>query len=399
MHCRRIKLKSGYSWECFADAPRNPVTGKRRQIKRRGRTRAEARSRVEEAIKNLQEKRYDESIARTITFEKIVDDWMRVYVNSGVKPGSIRVRTTESNLLKRYFGQATMGSITHKVYQDMLIDLKDKEYADNTIRGVHTCAGMIFKYAIRNKFIKDSPCEGAVVPRRRKTIEEIENDEIEQLYFDSNELEEFLRVVNDKGSRLDVEWFYLLAFTGMRSGEMCALKKDDLNFDKNTIKIVKTIYSPTNNTRNYALGTTKNDTVRTIEVDQKIMSLLKKRVIQNDKHKLKNRTIIDKFYDTNFVFQEKDGRPFLPRNIADSMRRLMEHTTITKNLTPHSLRHTHVSMLTEAGDDLPSIMYRVGHLDPNTTLRIYTHVTEKMKGKSAKKITKHHSDLLEKISF
>ena len=53
----------------------------------------------------------------------------------------------------------------------------------------------------------------------------------------------------------------------------------------------------------------------------------------------------------------------------------------------------------ESESELPTIMKRVGHEDPNTTLKIYTHVTEKMKVKSVENVTLHHSNILDKLSF
>lgn len=75
----------------------------------------------------------------------------------------------------------------------------------------------------------------------------------------------------------------------------------------------------------------------------------------------------------------------------------MKYIDIKKKLTPHSFRHSHISMMTEAGIDLPTIMQHVGHQDPDTTLKVYTHVTEKMKNKSIKNVAAKHSHLLEKI--
>ncbi|WP_425325621.1 tyrosine-type recombinase/integrase [Paenibacillus peoriae] len=65
-----------------------------------------------------------------------------------------------------------------------------------------------------------------------------------------------------------------------------------------------------------------------------------------------------------------------------------------KEATPHIFRHTHISMLSEAGVDLKTIMKRVGHDDPETTLKIYTHVTEKMKKDATEKIRIHFADIL-----
>lgn len=49
------------------------------------------------------------------------------------------------------------------------------------------------------------------------------------------------------------EWFYLLAFSGMRVGEMCALKWTDINFEENTIRITKTLDMPDHNMRKFKL--------------------------------------------------------------------------------------------------------------------------------------------------
>ncbi|MET1031461.1 tyrosine-type recombinase/integrase [Domibacillus tundrae] len=52
---------------------------------------------------------------------------------------------------------------------------------------------------------------------------------------------------------------------------------------------------------------------------------------------------------------------------------------IKKAATPHIFRHTHISMRAEAEIDIATIMRRVGHDDMKTTMKIYTHVTDKMK--------------------
>lgn len=80
------------------------------------------------------------------------------------------------------------------------------------------------------------------------------------------------------------------------------------------------------------------------------------------------------------------------------MKRLLKFTDIKKNLTPHSFRHTHISMIAESGAELSTIMERVGHVDPNTTIKVYTHVTEKMKVKSINSLSNLHSDILNKIT-
>lgn len=81
------------------------------------------------------------------------------------------------------------------------------------------------------------------------------------------------------------------------------------------------------------------------------------------KRKLRSRIKPEEYHDKNFVFARENGYPFLPKNIIVRMERLLEKTSIQKHATPHIFRNTHISILTEAGVDLPTIMKRVGHDD------------------------------------
>ncbi len=398
MHCRRVKTKTGEVWACVDDGPRNPVTGKRRQIERRAKTQKEAKKRVEDVIESLKEDGIDKSIAPHMTFEKIASKWLQVYAATGVKRGTVRIREKEIKILNKHFAKTPISEINHFMYQNTLLKLDEQGYAKNTINGVNTCANMIFKYAKRNKLIKENPRDGAVVPKKSLTVEDLETNKIEETYFDSDELDLFLDAVLKIGLDLDKERFFTLAFSGMRPGELIALKKPDSNFKENTIRISKTLYNENNNMKEYILETTKTKKARIIDMDEAIMKMLKQLVRKNDKHKLKYRTVLEDFHDKDFLFQRHNGYPFVIKTISTRMKRILKYADIKKDLTPHSFRHTHISMMTESGADLPTIMERVGHEDPDTTLKVYTHVTNKMKVKTLNKVSNLHQDILAKIT-
>ncbi|MCY7542216.1 tyrosine-type recombinase/integrase [Bacillus safensis] len=390
------ELVKGKKWLAVGDGPPDPVTGKRKQIPRRGKTKKEAEQRVLKAIAALEEDGIDESVVKKMTFEKLAADWIRDYtLTTGNKKGTIRIRTKEIKILNRYIAKTNIAKITTRKYQKILNDLTEQEYARNTISGVHTTAGLIFKYAIQQKLLKHSPTEGAVVPKKRLTVEDIENNPIEEKYFEKEELEEFLLTVKEFGLDMDLERFYLLAFSGMRSGELCALKWTDINFETKEIRITKTIYSENNNMKEYELIPPKTaGSVRTIEVEDQIMDMLKEYQMRQKKRRLQSRIKPEEYHDGNFVFARENGYPFLPKNIIVRMERLLEKTSIKKHATPHIFRHTHISMLTEARVDITTIMKRVGHDDMKTTMRIYTHVTEKMKEDASQKVQKTFGNIL-----
>ena len=102
MHCRKVKSMSGYAWECFGDAPRDPRTGKRKLIKRRAKTQKEAKKRLEKAIEKLHQQVYPELLNEKLSFGQLSKKWLDVYAATGVKRGSIRIREKEVNILNKH---------------------------------------------------------------------------------------------------------------------------------------------------------------------------------------------------------------------------------------------------------------------------------------------------------
>src|SRR5699024_10850266 len=312
MHCKQVKNKSGWVWECFSDGPRNPATGKRRLIKRRGSTKGEAKKRVELAISELKENRFIHDV--NVTFDKLANKWLELYETTGVKRSTIRIRILEIKLANKYLAKVPVSEITHYMYQGMLTDLNDKGYARNSIIGVNASVNLVFKYAVKNRLIKSNPGQDIVIPKRTVTVDELESDELQSFYFERHELDLFLKEVINLGMRLDKEWFYTLAFSGMRPAEMIALKKQQSNFEDNTIRVSKTMYNEENTIKGYMLNTTKTNQMRTIGMSPKVMQMLKYLVRKNDVHKMKYRRQITDFHDADFVFQRKNGYPYTTQN-------------------------------------------------------------------------------------
>jgi len=387
--------KQGYVWVCIKDGPPDPVTGKRNQIKRRGETKKEAEARVDQVIDSLVDHGIDEKKIRNLTFKKVAEEWIDTYSRGDVKPGTIRLRKNSISTLLKYIGAVNIDKIAPKTHQEILNDLHNQGYSKPTIEGVHVTANLIYKHAIKEKYRKDNPAAGAVIPVRRRTVEEIENNPIEEKCLEKHELAEFLDAARKHGLDLDIETFYLLAFSGMRLGELLALKWTDVDFKAGRIRVTKTLYNEKNNMREYELLTPKTDgSIREFDVDPAVMKLLEDHKKNQTKIKMATRHLLSEYHDGNFVFARDNGWPLVHKNIAIRMQRLLDKTSIRKAATPHIFRHTHISMLAEAGVDLSTIMKRVGHDDPKTTLQIYTHVTEKMQKDAAQKVNTYFADIL-----
>ena len=88
------------------------------------------------------------------------------------------------------------------------------------------------------------------------------------------------------------------------------------------------------------------------------------------------------------------GYPILIKFVETQMKRILKKVDLNPNITPHSLRHTHTSLLAEAGVGLEEIMDRLGHQDDDVTRKVYLHVTTTMKTEAANKF----SQLMKKLA-
>ncbi|MEK3945019.1 MULTISPECIES: tyrosine-type recombinase/integrase [unclassified Paenibacillus] len=380
------KNKQGYKWLCVMEGPADPSTGERRQVSRRADTKGEASKRAQDAVEALKFG-LDAKKAKSAKFMTIALDWLETYALGEVKESTVRIRESQIAILNKYMANLVVEKVTHAYYQKVIKKIFNENYTRSTIEGVHSTANQIMKYAIKNKLRLDNPCTGVVIPSKVQTVEDIEKNKLEDKYLEIHELEEFLKAAREHGKERDKEFFYLMAFSGLRPGEASVLKWSDLNKDTNEIRVTKTLYNPHNNMLDYRLTPPKTKgSVRTIDLDPSIIDmLLKFKVKQNEIHREYKKHYSD-FHNGDFIFCRSNGYPYTQKAFLDRMKTLLRMTSITKPATPHIFRHTHISMLTEAGVDLPTIMKRVGHESPKTTLKIYTHITSKMKQSAGEKV-------------
>lgn len=358
----------------------NPETGKRKQKETPGYNSAKEAFQAGIDIEaELRKGTYVEE--KSITFSDYVDDWLRMYEAHGnVKNSTVFLR--KSNLAKasKYFAHLKMKDITKKQYQEMLDDLKLKKLSLNTITLVHVSTKMLFDTAVEQGTLKFSPAKGAKLPSFQQTVDELESGPNLPKYLEKNELSRFLQAVKENGTIQEHALFFLLAYTGLRIGEACALKWKDINRTENYISITKTLYVR-EGVENFVLNTPKTkSSIREVEISGKVLEMLDSQSLWQKQLKMAERK---KYYTKeNFIFVNdltKPGYPMIHEVAQRAMKKFLEIAGLPVTLTPHSLRHTHASLLAEAGEDLEVIQKRLGHKNDQITRDIYTHVTKKRK--------------------
>ncbi|AIQ59732.1 tyrosine-type recombinase/integrase [Paenibacillus borealis] len=387
--------KQGYKWLCVMEGPPDPASGVRRQISRRADTKTEATNRAQAVVDQLTAG-FDLKKAKRTSFEDAANAWVEVYSATDVKASSIRLRKKTLQVLLTKISKINIDRVTHTQYQKALNELfKENAYSNSYIRSIHICANMIFEWAIKNNLRGDNPCKGITMPKNKVTVEDLENGNISEKYLERDELQEFLGEVIKHGLWGDTEMFYMLTYSGMRPGEMCALYEEDLKLKEKDVRITKTIYYPNNKNEHFQITPPKTPgSVRRFDLDDLIIDMMQKYILVKKERQARYKKLHDDFYESKFLFAKENGRPISQKLLLERMNRILKRTTITKKATPHIFRHTHVSFLAEAGVDLPTIMQRVGHDDSKTTLKVYTHVTEMMKKNSSQKRRIHFNNIL-----
>ena len=209
---------------------------------------------------------------------------------------------------------------------------------------MHTSANMGFVYAHENILIKEVPTKDIKLPKKKKTVADLEKDkDINEKFLEKEELEEFLTAAKNEGLEGDLLTFAMLAYIGLRIGEMIALKWVDIDYTNKTLRVYKTYSNPTNNKLAYQLLTPKTESsVRTISIDAVLIDLLELHK-QNQEQTMKDNGSL--YNDNDFIFATNEGYPKTIKHIAIRMQRLLKRTSIKKNVTPHSFRHTHTTLL------------------------------------------------------
>ncbi|WP_079525681.1 site-specific integrase [Halobacillus hunanensis] len=378
--------KRGNKWYFQIYTGVDPSTGKKKFTSKGGfKTKKEAQMAAAEVEKEVFENTYVQE--QNITFQEFTLEWLKTYRDTA-KVSSVRNRQHNLDHLNRFFGNKKIKDITRKQYQAMLASLHNAGYAFNTLDGIHATGRMVFRKAVEFNIIKDSPCDFAKIPRKVETVEEVESSKGEIKFMEKEELIRFLNAAKESGIDKDYPMFLTLAYSGLRVGELIALKWSDIDMYKKTLRVTKTYYNPNNRTKEYQLLTPKTKgSIRTLKMDAGVIEVLKR-------HKEHQDDLIDKmkneYTQLDFVFAKEVqnlGYPEFLKTVNTHMRRLLKISGIHKELTPHSLRHTHTSLLIEAGVGVKEIQQRLGHGDINTTMNIYAHITENMEEKASQKFS------------
>lgn len=171
---------------------------------------------------------------------------------------------------------------------------------------------------------------------------------------------------------------YISLSTGLRIGEICALKWSDINVTDGTITVSRTIE------RIYIIEGEKKHTELVINTPKTKNSC---REIPMSKELLAMIKPLKKVVNDDFYVLTNDERPTEPRTYRNYYNGLMEKLDIPK-LKYHGLRHSFATRCIEAGCDYKTVSVLLGHSNISTTLNLYVHPNMEQKKRCITKMFK-----------
>ena len=362
-----IRKRKDGRWEGRYTAGYDAKTDKRIIRNVLGKTQAEVKEKLKKALEECQGVE-----ARKSEDEYTVATWLRTWYELYAKPN---VRTATASryqlIIERYtiphIGALKLKKLTtrhlQKLYKELLESGRihvgknqDKGLSTTTVHSVHLMLHCALDRAVKERLIPRNPCEGCIVPKPRKLDMKILPPEHMKAYLEAAERRGLLPM------------FYLELVSGLRKGELVALRWDDLDIQQRTISVSKQYVRNPDGSLELTRPKTENS-VRLVSIPQAAVELL---IQEHDKHP-----------DSPYLFPSPlTGEMYHPDSVVNLHKKILRDAGLG-HFRFHDLRHTFATTALQNGVDVKTVSSMLGHSDAGFTLRTYTHATRQKQDEAA----------------
>jgi integrase/recombinase XerC len=249
------------------------------------------------------------------------------------------------NFLDNSFDSPALKSITAPMIRTWLAGLKEEGLTSRSINRKISTLKSFFKFLMREGIVDTTPMTIITAPKINKRLPAyIEEKDMQTLF-------EFVEFADDWNGRTEKLVLNLFYNTGMRISELINLKISQLDPAYNQIKV---------------LG--KGNKERIIPVDKALMQPLKSYIASHPSES-----------QQEYIFVNENGKQLYAKQVYNFVKKNLSAVTTSQKKSPHILRHTFATHLTNNGADLNAVKELLGHGSLAAT-QVYTHNSiEKLK--------------------
>ena len=234
-----------------------------------------------------------------------------------------------------------------------------------TVRNIHQMLRKALEDAMQHNYVPRNVAARASVPRSGASRREMG-------YWTSEQLRHFL------DQQIDEPFFaawYLAASTGMRRGEVLGLQWRDVDLGAQRLAVRRTLISVGYELEESDTKTTRSE--RVLDLDDRTVAVLQ----EHQQRQTATASTLGIEAPT-WVFRRADGTPIHPDSLTQTFGRRVRRAGVP-HIRLHDLRHTHATLLLQAGVSPKIVSERLGHATVAFTMQVYAHVIPGMQADAA----------------
>ena len=294
-----------------------------------------------------------------MTLAQLVDRWLDDIAPQRTPRTIHEYRRVARHDIVPALGAKRIDKLTARDLDGYYCSLLERGLSSTSVRRHHALLHASLGRAVKWGLIGTNPADRASPPSTR------------QAQLDAPGVDDVIRLLEaakDKGDAVLATAVALAAVTGMRRGELCALRWGDVDVGQATVRVARSL--TTRGDQQWE-GDTKTHQRRTVAVDPSTVALLAERRVDQEKYA---RDVGVELVEDAYVLSRRanGSEPCLPDSLGRTYWRLARG--IGLNARFHDLRHFAATQAIAAGIDVRTVAGRLGHADPAITLRVYSHV-------------------------
>ena len=364
---RKRVTSRGTRYQITIENEIDPVSGKRRrQYKTVHGTKKQAEAIMKRMIQDIESGGI--AAPSTMTVEDWMSEWLKNFCPNIAQTTREGYQEKIDHYIVPVLGKIQLKDLKTESIQHWVNGLSQRGLTAKTVRNAFNILNPALKKAVVLRKIPHNPSEGVELPKLVRPDVTI---------YDTALCKQALEAAKGTDMYLIV---LLEVMTGLRRGELVALKWSHIDLDAGVIHICE-------NTVRVNGGTiTKQPKskagYRDITIGAEMVEELRRAKEEYDKARAAYGA---GFHNHGYVIHLENGKPFEPDSITHKWRDFAKRNGLP-HIKFHGLRHSNATALIQAGVSPKVVQQRLGHADVNITLNTYTHVTKAMDQDAASKL-------------